>query len=239
MMALEKPHDVEQRLVLGLIVSLEFINLISPGWGKIEPLFLNDNFRTVGRLCLDFFAKYKEIPKDLDSLLTDAVRRDRIPKADAELIDKALRVISDRWDDDGHTFQPQHQFDRAVTYFRLRRMELRLPNLEGLLDGLDVEAATELVAQSLKPTIETDPASLIRGAAMDAAIAANAGDLPKARVAAWTAATVGAPTEKLPDPWEEPEPPPFQLDWLPTILRHYVEVRARVSGCQTSPLAWS
>jgi Protein of unknown function (DUF3987) len=79
----------------------------------------------------------------------------------------------------------------------------------------------------------------MRGAAAEAIEAAVAGDLPKARVAAWQAATVGSPAELLPNPWDEPEPPPFKLAWLPPILRRYVKIRARVSGCQTSPLAWS
>jgi hypothetical protein len=93
-------------------------------------LLFNEDFRIVGRLCLDFHDHYKKVPGNLDSLFTDLVRSGKLPEAEAVLLDKKLRVISDQWSEDGGTFDVQHQFDRAVTYFRLRRMELRLPNLE-------------------------------------------------------------------------------------------------------------
>jgi hypothetical protein len=243
MMVAEKPTNVEQKIITGLIVSVEFVNLMLPGWEEWVPLLITNEYRTAARWCLDYFSTYKKVPGDfgdLDSIFTDQIRRQQLTVAEAEMMQKVLQVISDRYEADGGQFNPQYQFDRAVTYFRQRKMELGIDHAGDLLEKSDdVEEATSVLAASLKPTIETDPASQIRGAAAEAIEAANAGDLPKARIAAWQAATVGSPVERLPDPWGDAEPLPLDIVRLPPLLHHFVDVRASVIGSETSALAWS
>jgi hypothetical protein len=242
MMALEKSSNIEQKIITGLIVSAEFVNLIQPGWEDWVPLLITEDYRPVARWCLDYFTNYKKVPgdfKDLDSIYTDQIRRQQLTVAEAQLIEKALLVISDKYEADGSTFYAQYQFDRAVRYFRQRKMEEGVSRVETLLERDEIEDATAVLAASLKPTIETDPASLVRGTAAEAIIAASAGDMDTARIAAFRAATVSSPVEKLPDPWGDPEPLPLDITMLPSILRYFVDIRARVIGSETSALAWS
>jgi hypothetical protein len=57
--------------------------------------------------------------------------------------------------------------------------------------------------------------------------------------AAFRAETMGLPTEKLPDPWGDPEPLPLDISKLPSFLPLFVDTVADVIGCETGALAWS
>ena len=79
----------------------------------------------------------------------------------------------------------------------------------------------------------------IEAAAEEAVDAAERGDISAARIAGWRIASVGGPAEKLADPWGDPEPPPFEVELLPPVLRRFARTKAEAIGVGTAPVAWA
>ncbi len=79
----------------------------------------------------------------------------------------------------------------------------------------------------------------IEVAAEEAAEAAERNDFAKARMAGWRIATVGTPSEKLPDPWSDPSAPEFDAGMLPAVLRRFARRRAAMIGVDAASVAWA
>jgi hypothetical protein len=103
----------------------------------------------------------------------------------------------------------------------------------------DDEAASFNADYLFDQTVAFFNKGTITAAAEEAVAAAEAGDIPRARIAGWRIATVSVPSSLLPDPWDDPEPPPFDLELLPPVLRNYADVQSRVMGCDPGGLAWT
>jgi hypothetical protein len=237
-------QDIERRIVTGLIVSEEYIRKIKPFWR--DDLLGSPELRRVARWCLEHFERYAKVPdRDIEGIFFSALQTESIPKADAEFIELILTRVSDEYGR-AQQFNSAYLLDQTVKYARERRLADGMDDAGGWLDRGEVDAAAKALAGALKPIPSGDAtdttreaADTMREAAANVIEATIDGDLSRARIAAWKIATVVSPADRLPDPWGELEPPGFDLEMLPSVLRHFAEVRSRSIGIEPSALAWS
>jgi hypothetical protein len=214
---------IDRDIIRGLIVSNEYTKLVKPIWR--DDLVEAPEMRRIGRWCIDHHDKFGRVPnRDIAQIFLTAVRDESIPKAEAEIIESILSGISDDDEAEGD-INAAYLLEETTKFFQ--KLALK--------GGIE-EASAQLDRGHLDQAV----VAMTEGAAVAAALG-PIGDLSRARLAGWRLAfaSLGAPAERLPDPWADPEPPPFDLDVLPPVLREFARAQAAVIGCHPGPMAWA
>ncbi|MDE2138826.1 MAG: hypothetical protein KGJ68_15455, partial [Gammaproteobacteria bacterium] len=141
--------DIERRIVAGLIVSDEFAGRVRPLWR--DDLVESPEVVRIARWCTDYFDRYGRAPgRHVEDIYMRELRADRVPKAEAEIIERILARISDDYER-GEQFNAAYLFDRAAEYFRSREITRHNERVQDLVDVGDVAAADEAV-RAFRPT---------------------------------------------------------------------------------------
>jgi len=213
---------IERKIIVGLIISDDFHKRIRDIWD--DSLVESPEMKWIARTCFDYVHKYGRAPdRDIDQLYLSAIRADAVPKDTAQLIELALKSVSDEYGT-GEQFNAAYLVDETIQYFRERALKVGLAEADDMVQRQRFDQAIVAMTEA---------------AASAVAMAPIDGDLSRARIAAWQIASASAPAERLPDPWGDPEPPPFDLDVLPPVLREYARVQSATIGCHAGPMAWA
>ncbi|MCP4648742.1 MAG: hypothetical protein GY853_01500 [PVC group bacterium] len=120
----------EQDVVLGLIISTDFIKRIRPMY---QPEYFNIFYtKTVAKWCIEYYDKYKKAPlKDIKSLF-EAKKTAIANESKIELIDTFLSRISDRFEEEDQHYNVDYNVDKAKNYFKGSAIEILEERIKGL-----------------------------------------------------------------------------------------------------------
>ena len=107
---------IERRIIAGLIVSTEYLRRVAPFWS--DELIEAPEMRRIARWCLNYFARYDRAPDDdIEEIYTAALRNERLPRAEAGLIEGVLTAVSDDYGR-GDKFNAAYLYDETVQWLR-------------------------------------------------------------------------------------------------------------------------
>ncbi len=152
----------EKRIVLGMIVSTEFIELIKPIL-KLE-YFTNSYLHTVALWCETFFEEYEKAPYMHIKDIYDAESH-HLPETDAELIGVLLTDLDSQYSEG--EINLKYWREMAADYFRTREVEITINNISVLKEQGDLEGAEQEIEKFQKVTIEIDSSALINPGDME------------------------------------------------------------------------
>lgn len=131
----------EKELLIGLIVSDEFIKQLAP---TLQQKYLKaTSSRHIMNWCLEYFDKYGEAPKELIQDIY-VQYKDKLPEEDSEIIAKTLSHIN-KLHQKNEKINTEYMVDKAVQYIKGRRLDLLRESIEDELDLGNIEKAEALV----------------------------------------------------------------------------------------------
>lgn len=140
---------IERRIITGLIVSTDYLRRVSPFWS--DDLIESPDMRRVARWCLSYFEKYQRAPdRDIEQIFLSAVDSERIPKAEAQLIEDVLEVVSDEFDR-GEQFNSAYLYDQTVRHFRERDIALYAERIADLRERGQLDEVEKLANAGYQP----------------------------------------------------------------------------------------
>jgi intein/homing endonuclease len=147
----------EKRIVLGLIVSTEFIQ-------EIEPIFRLDYFknsylRTVAEWSHSFYEEYKKAPfihiKDIFNS-----EKHQLPETDADLIEILLTDLDSKYSEG--EINLKYWVEECTDYFRKRELEIVVNNISVLSSKGDLVSAENEIARFKKVSLDIGYKSIIK-----------------------------------------------------------------------------
>ena len=156
---------IERRIIIGLVVSTEFISRIHSVW---EPRFIeSEPLRIIATWCIEYFDTYQKAPMtNLESIYFAKLQAKVLAKEMAETIEiDILPSLSDEYEDEH--FNLEYEAKQAFVYFNERNLEDHNERIQGLLDRGKVDEAHTL-ASAYRPILAsstndldlTDPLAL-------------------------------------------------------------------------------
>ena len=99
---------MERRIVTGLIVSTEYIDMIQGFWNV--SLLESSELAMIARWCVNYYEKYKKAPdRNIENIYIDNLKTGVLNKTDAAYIEEILHSLSDE-------FGRGTQFNAAYLY---------------------------------------------------------------------------------------------------------------------------
>jgi len=147
----------EKRIVLGLIVSTEFIQ-------EIEPIFRLDYFknsylRTVAEWSHSFYEEYKKAPfihiKDIFNS-----EKHQLPETDTDLIEILLTDLDSKYSEG--EINLKYWVEECTDYFRKRELEIVVNNISVLSSQGDLVSAENEIARFKKVSLDIGYKSIIK-----------------------------------------------------------------------------
>lgn len=135
---------IERRIIVGLIISTDYLRRISSFWS--DDLVESLELRRIASWCLAHFGTYGRAPdRDIEQVYLDAIRRESLPRAEAELIEGVLSSVSDEYGR-GEQFNADYLFDATVNFFRERELAAHGAAVADLTERGRLEEAERLSA---------------------------------------------------------------------------------------------
>lgn len=116
----------EKELIIGLIVSTDFIAQIAPTL-QINHLQATSS-RTVAKWCVDYYEQYKTAPQQFIQDLYTQYKK-QLSEEDAIIIAKMLSHVSEQYEEK-EKYNVPYMIDKAADYIRERRLATLLDQLE-------------------------------------------------------------------------------------------------------------
>ena len=143
--------SVEKQLLVGMIMSDDFLKRITPVL-DINYLDLTPA-RTVAGWVLEYWEAYRKAPKAMMREVFDN-RRAALSEEHAEWISEFLAKLSNHYEKEG--FNENYVFDNSVNYFRRQRLLRSTAEIKQLLERGQVAEAEHLWLQGAKLPVATD-----------------------------------------------------------------------------------
>jgi replicative DNA helicase len=135
---------IENKVVTGLIVSDWFIKEIEPIY---KPKYIkNDYIRRICDWAVDYYRSYNESPKSKIQDIFD-LERDTLDESQTTLINSLLTKLSKDYIEESQTINDKYIFDKVLTYFKSRELEITATNIKKLIELNRVEEAEEEIAR--------------------------------------------------------------------------------------------
>jgi len=142
--------EVERLITTAAIVSTDFLKEVINLW---NPTYIQSDFcRTVTKWCVEYFVQYEKAPSNhiQDLYLAQKLSKSISPEI-SRLIADFLRGLSDRWEEEGESFNYRFVSDRCVAYFEFRAAQILQERLGACLDAGDVVQAGVAISEYKKP----------------------------------------------------------------------------------------
>ena len=136
---------IERRIVLGLIISTEYIQKIRGIWDS--KLLEASTARTIAGWCMDYFDQYHKAPnKDIQSIY-NAKLKGGLSQEEAEWIEGVLDNLSKEYERDN--FNTPYLIDQTKKYFQERSLWDHIDTIKGALENNElIEAEKEAYSYS-------------------------------------------------------------------------------------------
>jgi hypothetical protein len=133
---------IERQIVIGLIVSDDFLREIRPGW---EPALLEaQTAKIIAPWCVEYFDEFGRAPgKTIETIYFEKLRDGEIPKNVAEDVEESLRDLSEEFDE---SFNFKYVLKKAKKYFRERSLLLQADRIKEQLDAGELDEAERLAS---------------------------------------------------------------------------------------------
>lgn len=135
---------IERRIVVGFIVSTEYIQKLLPIWNQryVEA----SPAGTIIRWCITYYEKYNQAPREAiqDIYFTESRKKTTDQKILEELGEVILPSLSAEFERSPKMFNLEYLLDQTLDYFRERRMELHQTEVDSLMSDNKIEEAEEL-----------------------------------------------------------------------------------------------
>lgn len=141
----------EKRIILGMIVSTEFLEAIKPIF-KIEYV-TNSYLNTVAMWCESFYEEYEKAPFLHIKDIYDAESH-HLPETDSELIATLLGGLDKQYDEG--EINLKYWTEMAGDYFRTRELEITINNISVLKEKGDLESAEQEIENFQKVSMDLD-----------------------------------------------------------------------------------
>jgi hypothetical protein len=139
----ETDDFIENRILLGLLVSDDYIRKISEIYH--EDLLGSVTARILAGWCLDYYGKYNKAPKsDIQAIYT-AHLRSGLDGAEAEIIETLLSEMNEEYDRD--KFNVDYLLDETVEYFNCRKIQLLADQLNSVRGNGDLPEAEKTIRE--------------------------------------------------------------------------------------------
>jgi len=151
----EIDYRIERQILIAMIISDDFFKNILDHI-KLD-YFQSKAARLVARWCLSYYRKYGKPPKrNIQQIYDDY--KDQIDEDVAEYLERLLLSLSNQYDyEPNEDFNTDYFVDRAITYFKKRKLEALKEKIDTALENNKVDTAEELV-KSYRPLEKKDSA---------------------------------------------------------------------------------
>lgn len=146
---------LERRIIIGLIVSTEYLQEITPLWNSryIESA----TARLLASWCLEYYHQYQKAPgRDIEGIFMDKARN--LPSSQVEDIEQILSGLSDEYSK-AERFNHQYLIDQTKRYFKEQSLREHAQAIQNAIDSGDVTEA-EKTALSFSPP-ETEEINIV------------------------------------------------------------------------------
>lgn len=141
----------EKRIIIGLIVSTEFIRNVEP---VLELDYITNKYlERIAGWCLKFYSKHGKAPnKHIKDIYE--TKAHKIKEAESELIGELLAELSKQYD--AEHINVEYLVNSAENYFRKRELEIVSNNIQILNEQGKLKEAEEQIKRYTKVTIALD-----------------------------------------------------------------------------------
>jgi len=157
------PTSLERRIIIGLIVSTEYIQKIRPIW-NISNL-QSSAARRLASWCIEYYDEYEKAPfKDIEGIYTEKLKAGNLPKDLAEEIEEdILPGLSEEYAQEKQ-FNLDYLYAQTKKYFHERHLSLHSEEIQSLVDEGNLTEA-EALAETYKGQIDIIDEGLDLGSA--------------------------------------------------------------------------
>lgn len=135
---------MERRIVTGLIVSTEYIDMIQGFWNV--SLLESSELAMIARWCVNYYEKYKKAPdRNIENIYIDNLKTGVLNKTDAAYIEEILHSLSDEFGR-GTQFNAAYLYDKTINYLKARELEEHNQEVQALVEIGKVEEAEKLAS---------------------------------------------------------------------------------------------
>jgi len=146
---------VERRIIIGMVVSTEFLQGIRPSWNP--TLLIEPTAKEIAGWCISHFDKYGKAPgQDIEGIYAQKLKAG-LPQEKAEWIEDVLDSLADEYDRE--SFNLQYALDQAKAYFRERHLQNHAKEIKGALEAGDALEA-ERLATGYSPVVVNDRSAI-------------------------------------------------------------------------------
>ena len=155
---MEKPDKfIERKILIGLIVSDDFISAIAPIW-SIHYMEAS-TAKLLSSWCVDYFKKYNKAPfRDIEGIFTEKIKKG-MQKDDIEYISEILESLNEEYEDAGN-FNSDYLIDQTKQYFSTQRLKQYAESIINYVEEGDIVSA-EKEALSFVPSGDDESSHVI------------------------------------------------------------------------------
>lgn len=138
-MSKDSEQFIERQIVVGLIVSTEYFSKIRQ---FLQLKYLKSSTaRVLGRWCIEFYDEFNKAPGTIiESVYYEHLETDNLDEAFAEEFEEdILPELSDLFEKGEQKIDIKYLFEKTISYFKSRAVELHEANLQELRKKGDIE----------------------------------------------------------------------------------------------------
>lgn len=142
---MEKEFAIEQKIIIGLIVSTEYLQEIRPLWNT--KLLQSRMTRTMAGWCIKYFDEYKKAPfKDISNIYYAELRQGLDEDLAEEIEQDILPEMSHQYESEGK-FNYQYLLDQSYIYLQERHLQTHGERLVELIEAGELHEAEKLASE--------------------------------------------------------------------------------------------
>ena len=133
---------IERNIVIGLIVSKEFLQQLKPIW--VNKFLVSVSAQRLAAWCFEYYDEFNDAPgRTIADIYYEKLRTGELPKKLAPDIEDSLEDLSEEYDD---SFNLKYALKRANSYVKERHLEMHQEKVKELMESGDTGAAEALAA---------------------------------------------------------------------------------------------
>lgn len=154
-------YAIEQKIVIGLIVSDIYIQHIHKLWNP--RLFQSKTAKRIASWCMEYYDKYNKAPfHDIENIYLRKLKEDNLAEDVANEIEQdILPELSSLYENS--VFNSEYLLDQTKMYFREQSLKLHISAIENMLEEGNILGATEVANEFAGVSQETDTGLNLHG----------------------------------------------------------------------------
>lgn len=155
---MQKEHGIERQIVIGAIVSTEYLGMITHAYDR--KYILSDHLRYIMDWCVKYYTEHDKAPGKNIQMIFERQKETIADKDMADNIEATLDNLSQDWEGLGDEFNPKYMADKAIEYFKIRSFAILGEELMYASESYDAQAGDEILYNYHK--IDTNQSDAVR-----------------------------------------------------------------------------